>query len=331
MSIFVQSLERRLFLSGSGGGPLADDYGQVIADAAAANGALKALGAEFRTSGGAIAVDLRTLPKANIKLLAKLKTDEAATNRELTTDLGSLLKPAMALSRKSASVGEALASKSSEAIINEATADSDALGNITSVPEETLTAVLGSTTVTSDLNALGVANSSDVALARDVATAEGDVTAQDNAINDAAGEFVVDTSDLSVDLSSEISQAPSGASGDFISELANSEPELFGGATYTRGSNPWGSEDNLHIEINAVNSAGDITGNLSGGFATDFVARSLVDAKVTSSGKFSAKLPTSIVDIATISGQFSMDQYGNVTLNGTFKDTDGSAGSFTAS
>jgi hypothetical protein len=333
MPVFVQSLERRFLLSSVTGSTLAADYQQVVADAAAANAALKTLAAELKTDNAILATDLKTLPKSNAKLLATLKTDETKANSKLTTELGLLLTPATTLAKNSASVGELLTTNQNAASIAKAKSDDTALNNITSTPLANLTAALGSTTVTSDLNALAAANPSDTTLAAAVNTATRQVSAQDSAIGNDAAQFATDVATLALDLSSLISALPP-PPGNAISELNNifadsSEIDLYGSTTYTRGSEKGQTFDEVYIYITAVDDAGNITGGFSAPSFT-YKPRSLRDAKVTSSGKFSAKVATSIVSLASLSGQFTIDpSTGTVTLTGTFQ-SGSEAGTFTA-
>ena len=111
-------------------------------------------------------------------------------------------------------------------------------------------------------------------------------------------------------------------SGNVINELSDiGHLDLFGSATYTRGSQAGQTIDGLQIQIDDVDTAGNITGFLDGGFATSYVARSMRNAKVTATGKFTGQVVTSVVSIASFSGQVSIDETtGDVTITGTFKD-----------
>jgi hypothetical protein len=269
-----------------------------------------------------LARDIKSLAKSNVALLKKLKADEAVANKELTADLHALLKPSAALAKKAAIDGNLLTKNPAATVLARATTEQANLGTITSSPLATLNAALAETTLTTDLNALASANPGDAAVAADVATATSQISAQHTAISSAAAQFVTDVNGLATDLSSVISSVPAGTSSqNAISDLAILLPKLTGSATYTRGVNLWGSEDDLTIHINDVDRGGNISGNLSGGFTTDDVSSSLHDAKVTAAGKFSAKVVTSIISYASISGQFTINQAtGAVTLKGTFKD-----------
>jgi hypothetical protein len=126
------------------------------------------------------------------------------------------------------------------------------------------------------------------------------------------------------------------ANGNVIAELytlvpyqSGSEIDLYGSETFTRGSSAGQTDDSVYIWLDGVDIAGNITGGMSAGFT--YAPRDLRNAKVTATGRFTAQVPTSIVSLASISGQLSIDpSTGIATLTGTFSDgSDG--GTFTAS
>lgn len=324
MSVFVQSLENRVLLSAAmvTGVALAADYGTVAAGAAGANGALKTLNVELKADNATLGRDLKGLAKSNAGLLKQLKLDEAGMNKSLTADLNGLVKATMEAAKKGAIDGDQLANNPSPTVLGRATAESGRLGSMTAMPLADLDADLSSTSVISDMNALAAANAGDTVLAGHVAAATSQVAGQESAIGTAAGTFVTDVGALNADLQSVIAAVPSGvATENFISELGVLRPKLNGSVHYTRGDNVLADKDDLEIHIDNVDGSGNISGNLSGGFTSDDVTLSLHDASVTAKGKFSAEVVTSILSVAKLSGQFTINpSSGVVTLKGTFQD-----------
>jgi hypothetical protein len=328
MSVFIQSLESRTFLSASPvtKATLAMDEASIVADAANANAAFKTLVAELKIETAAIATDLKTLPKTNAPLLKTLKTDEATAEGTLKTDLALLLKPSAALAKKSTATGESLLTKATLKLVATAAAEIAALNTVTNPSAYVLQAALqasspGINKVFYDLITLTNANPAATQLATDVATTKTDITnesggyilpfslltasvgsdavTQTGSISTNAMQLESDISTLATDLTS-------------ANTAVGTLPEMvgtFNGTAQTLKGRDKGETSDLTITITSEDAAGNLLGSL-----TDNGYGYSLSASITLNGKFAAKATSADNGNFTLLGQFS-----DGILTGTFK------------
>ena len=193
MRSMIESLESRTLLSGTTTATLAADNSTIISDASVVKGAMNALFTTEIANDQTIVSALAGVHTPGTSgVIRSLKADQARARTMLKQDLNGLINPALALTKKSVAAGNALLKKSSRPKIDRVALDAAALTKVVTKPLEKIEALLGSTKIIDDLEALRTLNSGNTTVSAAITVAESGQDTQAAAVVAAAMTFQTD-------------------------------------------------------------------------------------------------------------------------------------------
>lgn len=201
MGSIIESLESRTLFSGISSATLAGDNSLIISDAAAVKGALSALIAVDLANDQTIVTALKGVHTAGTSgVVRTIKADQIKAKNALTADINSLTKTGLALAKKSVAAGNSLLARSTKPKIGKVAVDASLLGKVTAKPLAKIAAVLGSTKIFNDLEALRTLNSGNASISAAITVREQGNTEQSANVTAAGLKFQTDIDTLATDL-----------------------------------------------------------------------------------------------------------------------------------